>query len=159
RSSSKVLRSTRGPLGPVAAGPRGPRCITLNGGGTSLAMRRVLRAALALLAAAGCAVAQTSSEPPVRIYYDELRIPHVFATTDEGVFRGLGYSQVRDFPVATLANLWSATGRFAEVAGPLVLARDERMRQWGIDSRAQELATDPDELDPGARVWLQAYVD
>lgn len=122
-------------------------------------MHRILRGPLALLAIVGCARAQTASEPAVRIYHDGLGIPHVFATTDAGVFRGLGYSQVRDFPVATLANLWSATGRFAEVAGELVLARDERIRQWGIDARARELATDPAQLDARPRAWLQAYVD
>jgi hypothetical protein len=95
----------------------------------------------------------------VRIVYDTLGIPHVFATSDAGVFRGLGYSQVRDFPVATLANLWSASGRFAEVAGASVLARDERIRQWGIDRRAHELATDPAELDELPRAWLTAYVE
>ena len=94
----------------------------------------------------------------IRIHYDELLIPHVFADTDAGVFRGLGFTQARDFPVATLANLWSATGRFAEVAGPLVLARDERMRQWGIDRSAQEMASDPAKLDPATKARLEAYV-
>lgn len=122
----------------------------------------------ALLAGVACLTAQESTAKdstggvaaaPVRIYRDELGIPHVFADTDAGVFRGLGYAQVCDFPVATLANLWSATGRFAEVAGKLALARDQRIRQWGIDRRARELAGDPGELDDGARVRLQAYVD
>ena len=96
---------------------------------------------------------------PVRIHYDELHVPHVFADTDAGVFRGHGYAQVRDFPVATLSNLWSATGRFAEVAGAAVLARDQRIRQWGIDRRAQELAADPSELASDERACLEAYVD
>ncbi len=122
-------------------------------------MQRILQESLALLLLASCGGAQTASEPAVRIYHDELGVPHVFAPTDAGVFRGLGYSQVRDFPVATLANLWSATGRYAEVAGEMVLTRDERVRQWGIDARARELATDPEELDPRPRAWLQAYVD
>lgn len=106
----------------------------------------------------GWACAQEPDTRGIRIHTDQLHVAHVFAPTDAGVFRGLGFTQARDFPVATLANLWSATGRFAEVAGPSVLARDERIRQWGIDRRAHEMATDPDELEAEARAWLEAYV-
>jgi hypothetical protein len=123
------------------------------------AARRVRSGALAVLGALGCASAQAARAPAVRIYHDELGIPHVFAATDAGVFRGLGYSQVRDFPVATLANLWSASGRYAEVAGAMVLERDQRIRQWGIDRIARELAADATLLDERPRAWLQAYVD
>src|SRR5262249_12237791 len=111
-----------------------------------------------------CAQAPQPAQPApgdVRLYTDELGVPHVFAASVEGLFRGLGYQQGRDFPVATLANLWSSTGRFAEVAGESVLARDERLRQWGFDRRARELAAPgaPDALDPFVSGCLAAYVD
>ncbi|MSR63378.1 MAG: hypothetical protein EXS08_13125 [Planctomycetes bacterium] len=123
-------------------------------------LSRCLASCLALLACGEEREAQALPAPAaVRIYRDELGLPHVFADSDAGVFRGLGYSQTRDFPVATLANLWSGTGRFAEIAGASLLARDERMRQWGFDRRAHELATEPDALDARAKEWLRAYVD
>lgn len=104
---------------------------------------------------------QTESDLPrgaVRVYYDELRAPHIFADTDEGVFYGLGYTQVRDFPVATLANLWSTTGRFAEIAGPRVLKRDLRVRVWGLDEVARRQAQDENLLEPEIKELLEAYV-
>ncbi len=94
-----------------------------------------------------------------RIVYDRFRIPHVFVQGDLELFFALGYLQARDFPVATLANLWSASGRFAEVAGKSVLARDRRVRQFGIDERARAQASDPALLDPEVKRFLEAYVD
>jgi hypothetical protein len=120
-------------------------------------MRSIGPKVLGVLALASVACAQAPTG--VRIHTDALGVVHVFADTDAGVFRGFGYSQARDFPVATLSNLWSATGRFAEVAGPLVLERDERMRQWGVDRRAHELAHAPGALEPEVKVWLEAYVE
>jgi len=121
-----------------------------------------LVAGLTALQLAGFACAQdapaAAGQHGIRVHTDDLHVAHVFADTDAGVFRGLGFAQVRDFPVATLANLWSASGRFAEVAGASVLERDERVRQWGIDRRAHELATEKDELDAGVKGWLEAYV-
>ncbi len=132
----------------------------MNSAGSAAGRLLLLGVACGLAAApGGCACGQ---EPAIargiRIHTDELHVAHVFAETDAGVFRGLGFAQVRDFPVATLANLWSASGRFAEVVGPSVLARDERIRQWGIDRRAHELALDPDELEAEAKGWLEAYI-
>jgi len=97
----------------------------------------------------------------VRVVYDRFRIPHVEADDDELAFFGLGYAQARDFPIATLANLWSATGRFAEVAGASVLPRDRRLRALGISERARAQARDRDGdlLDPAVRRLLEAYVD
>ena len=103
---------------------------------------------------------QEAEVPPgaIRVYYDELAAPHVFADTDAGVFYGLGYTQVRDFPVATLSNLWSTTGRFAEVAGPRVLARDLRVRVFGLDEVARRQMEDAERLDARVRTLLEAYV-
>ena len=115
-------------------------------------------AALASLLAA-CALQQADAEPAdeIRVHYDRLGIPHVFAASDEDVFYGLGLTQARDFPVATLVNLWSMTGRFAEVAGKSVLARDERVRALGIDRLAAAQAAE-DMLDADVRRFLEAYV-
>jgi len=94
----------------------------------------------------------------IRVYYDELRAPHIFAETDAELFYGFGYTQMRDFPVATLANLWSTTGRFAEVVGPRVLRRDMRVRMWGIDEVARLQVEGEGQLDPEIRLILEAYV-
>ncbi len=113
-------------------------------------------ASLSLVAQVGAQEGDAQPTEELRIHYDALRIPHVFAASDEGVFYGLGYTQARDFPVATLANLWSATGRFAEVAGKLVVKKDERVRQAGLDELARaQLAG---RLEPGIRRLLEAYV-
>jgi hypothetical protein len=115
----------------------------------------------ALLALATWVPGQGEAPKPaaaVRILQDALGFPHVFAESDAGLFRGLGHAQVYDFPIATLANLWADSGRFAEVAGPAVLPRDERLRLWGIDREAAALARDPARLGARAREWLTAYV-
>ena len=105
--------------------------------------------------------ATPSSPPPgsIRVYYDDLRSPHIFADTDSDVFYGLGLTQMRDFPIATLSTLWSSTGRFAEVAGPRVLKRDLRVRVWGVDEVARRQANDESYLDRGIRRLLEAYID
>ena len=112
-----------------------------------------------LLALLLAALPQVADEAPLRVYLDAHEVPHVFAADERQAYRGLGFAQGLHFPVATLANLWSATGRFAEVAGPSVLARDERFRLWGFDRRASELASDEAALEPAARANLRAYVD
>jgi len=130
------------------------------------------RAASVLLATCGAAFlagcggedqppADDSSVPSaaIRVYYDELRAPHIFAETDAELFYGHGYTQMRDFPVATLANLWSTTGRFAEIVGPRVLRRDIRVRTWGVDEVARLQVEEEGRLDSKIRLILEAYVE
>ena len=119
----------------------------------------------------GSAVASDASDPDavpaapaedgadLSILYDRFRVPHLFGVDDEAVFFGLGYTQARDFPIATLANLWSATGRFAEVAGETVLPRDRRLRHSGIPDRARAQAAGETDLEEEVRGLLEAYVD
>lgn len=103
-----------------------------------------------------------------RVYYDADAIPHVFGDTDADVFYGLGRQQVRDFPMLTLGNLWSATGDSATIFGaapaatpPIVASLQDdalaHQRQWPALAAAQEasLTLAGDATLP----LLQAYVD
>jgi hypothetical protein len=74
-----------------------------------------------------------------KIYYDADKIPHLYATDDAALFYALGYQQMRDFPVETLSNLWSTSGRMAEVAGIRHLDLDADMRHLDIGPKALEL--------------------
>ena len=83
--------------------------------------------------------APVQGQSTVKVYYDEDAIPHLYATDDAALFYGLGYQQMRDFPVETLSNLWSTSGRMAEVAGIRHLDLDADMRHLDIGPKALEL--------------------
>ncbi len=115
--------------------------------------------AVVLAFGSGCRAPAEARGDEARIVYDPFRIPHILADDDRSALYALGFQQASDFPVATLANLWSATGRFAHVAGKAVLERDARIRRFGIDAKAAKQARDPNELAPDVRALLVAYVD
>ncbi len=108
-----------------------------------------------LLPLGSAAGQKTTASEPVRLYYDELTTPHVFAETDEGALFGLGYQHMRDNPIGTLDRIWRWSGRFAEFVGPSYLDEDYAIRLWQVPEVAERhLATMP----PDILRLLDAYV-
>ena len=96
------------------------------------------------------------------VRYDEQMVPHIFGETDEAAYYALGYTQMLDFPVGTLVNLWRYSGRYAEFVGrkkylsePTALEIDRQNLHWELPQLADLQET---QLDPQIRELLQAYV-
>ncbi|MEX0936865.1 MAG: penicillin acylase family protein [Pirellulales bacterium] len=104
----------------------------------------------------------TSVAEQVEVLRDPWGIPHVFATTDEGAFYGLGYATAEDRAFQMTYSLRIVQGRLAEVIGDVkMLTRDDtavdndrKMRTFGFHRAAQRIAAN---LDADTRSLLDAY--
>ena len=99
-------------------------------------MNRLTASALLLVAlVAGTlrstALNQTAGESEeVTIYRDQFGVPHIFATTEEGVTFGMGYAQAEDRLEELLKQYRRCTGTMAETFGPSFVQHDYRQRLW-----------------------------
>lgn len=73
----------------------------------------------------------------VRVVYDERAVPHIFATTEEDAYRGLGYVVARDRLFQLYVQTLAATGRLTEIAGARALPLDREMRGLGLPRAAE----------------------
>ena len=73
----------------------------------------------------------------VTVVYDERAVPHIFATTEEDAYRGLGYVVARDRLFQLYLQTLAATGRLTEIAGARALPLDREMRGLGLPRAAE----------------------
>ena len=76
-----------------------------------------------------------NTSSPVRIFYDDYMVPHIYGKTDEDVYRALGFIEARDrfFQMELFRRI--ATGRLAELVGDfagLVVQLDWVMRAMNM---------------------------
>jgi penicillin amidase len=94
----------------------------------------------------------------VSVYYDERRIPHIFAQNEHDLYLAQGYIVARDRLFQMEMQAYDAAGRLAEIVGPSLLNRDKQTRRWGMPYGAerawQEIQNDPDML-----AVIEAYAD
>ncbi|MEY2894867.1 MAG: hypothetical protein RIS42_586, partial [Bacteroidota bacterium] len=95
---------------------------------------------------------------PVKIVYDEMAIPHIFAENDHDLFLAQGYVTAKD-------RLWQmefqthfAGGRISEIVGEKGLASDQFQRRMGSVYGAEQSFEGMKE-DPQSKVALEAYSD
>lgn len=95
---------------------------------------------------------------PVRVVFDDRRIPHVFAQNDHDLYVAQGYLTARD-------RLWQmefqtrvAAGRVSEIVGDKALGLDRYQRRLGMPAAAQIAATEM-MRHPTTRAVVQAYCD
>ncbi|MGV3502136.1 MAG: penicillin acylase family protein [Adhaeribacter sp.] len=92
----------------------------------------------------------------ISIFYDDNRVPHIFAANDHDLYYAQGYVTARD-------RLWQmefqtlvAAGRLSEVVGPKTLEMDRFQRRMGMVYGArQSLAAM--QADPITKGMLEAY--
>lgn len=95
----------------------------------------------------------------VNIYFDERRVPHIFANNDHDLYYAQGYLTARDRLFQMELQTFDAGGRLAEKIGPgendVLLKRDIKTRHWGMpygaERAAEAIKNEPDIY------WLQAY--
>ena len=95
---------------------------------------------------------------PVRVRYDSLLIPHIFAENDDDLYRAQGYVQASH-------RLWqmefvthAAAGRVSEIVGEKAREYDRLQRRKGLMFAAEKSLRLMEE-DPVARAVLEAYTD
>jgi len=72
------------------------------------------------------------------ILWDTWGVPHIFAPDDPGVFRALGWAQMRAHGDLMLKLYGIARGRAAEYWGERYLETDKLLRRVGLPKRARE---------------------
>ncbi len=92
----------------------------------------------------------------VEIFRDEHAVPHIYAQTEEDLYRAVGYVMAQD-------RLWQmdlmrrgTTGRLSEIFGEDLLETDLIMRALRIEDKSEQVLKD---LDPEIRLSLIAFSD
>ena len=94
----------------------------------------------------------------VTVLYDDRAVPHIFATTEEDAYRGLGYVTARDRLFQLYLQAMAASGRLTEVAGAGALDFDREMRGLGLPRSAERLAAAAPDSSASLR-RMRAYAD
>ena len=94
----------------------------------------------------------------VEVYYDERRVPHIFAQNDHDLYLAQGYIVARDRLFQMEMQTYDAAGRLAEIVGPSLLNRDKNTRRWGMPYGA-EMAWEEIQKDPEMLNVITAYAD
>ncbi len=94
------------------------------------------------------------ADGPITIVRDQYGVPHIFASTEADLYRGLGYAHAQDRFFQMDATRRAMQGRLSELVGEATLALDARARIMGWAGVAQaQLAA----LSPEARAVIEAY--
>lgn len=122
-----VLYAGLRPVGPLP--PLGALLDPVNGVWTAAGNAVLPRAATVKIA---------GLDGPVDVRYDARGVPHIFATTEDDVYRALGYVVARDRLFQLDLQTRAASGTLTELVGRQALPLDETPRQMGMP-RAAEL--------------------
>ncbi|MDD3095542.1 MAG: penicillin acylase family protein, partial [Candidatus Marinimicrobia bacterium] len=92
----------------------------------------------------------------VEIFRDEYAVPHIYAETEEDLYRAVGYVMAQD-------RLWQmdlmrrgTQGRLSEIFGAGQVETDVLMRALRISDKSEEILKT---LDPELRLCLMAFAD
>lgn len=94
----------------------------------------------------------------VRIFYDERRVPHIFAQNDHDLYFAQGFITAKDRLFQMEIQTYDAAGRLSEIVGESTLNRDLQMRRLGM-KYAAELALEKVEKDSLIMSVFRAYSD
>ncbi|MEQ9308221.1 MAG: penicillin acylase family protein [Balneolaceae bacterium] len=94
----------------------------------------------------------------VTIYFDERRVPHIFAENEHDLYFAQGYITARDRLFQMEMQTFDAAGRLSEKLGARTLNRDLRTRRLGMPYGAERSAVEF-EKDEVISASLHAYSD
>lgn len=95
---------------------------------------------------------------PVKVLYDERRVPHVFAQNNRDLYFTQGYITARDRLWQMEFQTMAAAGRLAEVLGASALGRDRYQRRVGLVYGARNTLKEI-MAEPETRLSVSAYTD
>lgn len=98
--------------------------------------------------ASACTTSKEPTERALEILWDTWGVPHIFATDDESLYYGLGWTQMHNNPEILLRLYGQARGRAAEYWGAAHIQSDIQVHQLRIVERAESWVAlqDPDFL-------------
>jgi penicillin amidase len=97
-------------------------------------------------------------EGSASIYFDERRVPHIFAENDYDLYFAQGYVVARDRLFQLELQTLDAAGRLAEKIGERALGRDKNTRRRGMTYGAEK-ALEMMKQDPKTWEIVNAYAD
>ncbi len=97
-------------------------------------------------------------EGEVSVYYDERRIPHIFAENEHDLYFVQGYVTARDRLFQMEMQTYDAAGRLSERLGDRTLSRDLQTRRQGMTLGAEK-AVEMIQNDPVIWAAINAYSD
>jgi len=92
----------------------------------------------------------------VQVYFDDRRVPHVFAQNDYDLYYMQGYLQARDRLFQMEMQTYDAAGRLSEIIGPSLLERDKQTRRWGMVYGAEQAVAEVQKHEPSWTIF-EAY--
>jgi penicillin amidase len=98
--------------------------------------------------------ARSITAEEVTVLRDDFGVPHIFATTEEGVAYGMGYAQAEDRLDELLRQYRRCTGTMSEAFGSQHYRDDYRQRVWQHAAIAREGYT---KNSPKVRAIIEAY--
>jgi penicillin amidase len=99
-------------------------------------------------------------QAPVKTYFDPYGIPHIYGSTEEDVFRVLGYIHAKErlFQMELIRR--ATSGRLSEIFGSRTLEADKFFRTVGFNRRAEASLKDFEQsADTTWKRDMLAYVD
>lgn len=100
----------------------------------------------------------TGLENGARIYFDERRVPHIFADNEYDLYFAQGYITARDRLFQMEIQTYDAAGRLSELLGKATLERDLHMRRLGMVYGAEQALAEI-QNDPQIYSVISAYSD
>ena len=92
----------------------------------------------------------------VEVYFDDRRVPHVFAQNDHDLYYMQGYLQARDRLFQMELQTYDAAGRLSELVGPSLVERDRQSRRWGMVFGAEQALAEVQKHEPSWSIF-KAY--
>jgi penicillin G amidase len=96
---------------------------------------------------------------PVKVIYDEYLIPHIFAESEEDLYRIQGYVTAKHRLWQMEFQTMAAAGRIAEIVGPVAIDLDRMNRRKGLGYGAEQSLIYIQNNDPETFKILIAYAD
>src|SRR5829696_1544364 len=99
----------------------------------------------------------------VKIYRDDFGIPHIFATTNRGLFEAYGYTVAQDRLWQLELNRRAARGRLAEIFGPSTVNADRAARVVGytdaeLDAQFATLTSEEQQIFDAYLSGINRYI-
>jgi penicillin G amidase len=92
----------------------------------------------------------------VQVFFDDRRVPHVFAQNDHDLYFMQGFLQARDRLFQMEMQTYDAAGRLSELIGPSLVERDRQSRRWGMVFGAEKAVAEVQKHEPSWTIF-KAY--
>ena len=121
-----------------------------------MASKQTVLTTICLVVATSLASCQQTGSTRTEILWDSWGVPHIYATSDESLFRAFGWAQMESHGDLVLRLYGEARARAAEYWGEEHAENDRWLLTMGVPARAQEWY---DKQSVSFRRYLDAFAD